>query len=48
MTLKGNTVYVHVMYWPGNEICLAGFKNRITRIRMLATGEDVDYEQRKD
>ena len=48
MTLKGNTVYVHVMYWPGSEICLAGFKNRINRVRMLATGEDVNYEQRKD
>ena len=48
MTLKGNTVYVHVMYWPGSEICLAGFKNRINRIRMLTTGEEVNYEQRKD
>jgi len=48
VTAKGNTVYVHVMFWPGREMCVAGIKNRVQRACMLATGEELPFEQQQD
>lgn len=47
-TGKGSTVYVHIMFWPGNEACVAGIKNRVLRAYMLATGKDLPFEQKED
>jgi len=48
VTAKGQTVYIHVMYWPGTEMCVAGIKNRVKGVRMVATGEEMPFEQTRD
>ena len=48
ITAKGNTAYMHVMFWPGREMCVAGVKNSVLRAYMLATGKDVPFEQKAD
>jgi len=48
VTAKGSTVYVHVMFWPGREMCVAGIKNRVLRTHMLATGKELPFEQKGD
>jgi alpha-L-fucosidase len=48
VTAKGNTAYVHVMFWPGREMCVAGIKNRVTGAYMLATGKKLRLEQKGD
>jgi len=48
VTAKGNIAYVHVMFWPGREMCVAGIKNRVLRAYLLATGEELPFEQRGD
>jgi len=48
VTAKGNTVYIHVMFWPGREMCVAGIKNQVLRAYMLVTGDELPFEQRRD
>lgn len=48
VTLKGNSVYVHVMFWPGSEMCIAGVKNRVLRSYLLITGKKLSFEQKGD
>ena len=44
-TAKGSTVYLHVFYWPGEEICIAGVKNKVKSARLLATGKELTVRQ---
>ena len=48
VTAKGNTAYVHVMFWPGREMCVAGVKNNVLKAYMLATGKKLQFEQQRD
>ncbi|MGQ9513973.1 MAG: alpha-L-fucosidase [Thermoproteota archaeon] len=48
VTTKGNTVYVHIMFWPGSEMCIAGIKNRVLSVNFLATGKKLPFEQQSD
>ncbi|MEM2884946.1 MAG: alpha-L-fucosidase [Thermoproteota archaeon] len=48
VTAKGNIAYVHVMFWPGREMCVAGIKNKVLGARMLATGKKLPFEQKRD
>ncbi|MEM2961011.1 MAG: alpha-L-fucosidase [Candidatus Bathyarchaeia archaeon] len=48
VTAKGNKVYIHIIYWPGKEACIAGIKNRVLHAYMLATGESLRFEQSGD
>ena len=48
ITVKGNKAYVHVFYWPGEEMCVAGIGNRVLRAYMLATGESLSFKQKED
>jgi alpha-L-fucosidase len=48
ITAKDNTLYIHVLYWPGKELCLAGIKNKIHKIRILATDQELPFEQNND
>jgi alpha-L-fucosidase len=43
ITAKDNTLYIHVLYWPGKELCLAGIKNKIHKIRILATDQELPF-----
>ncbi len=44
-TRQGNTLYVHVHFWPGSTVTVAGLKNKITSARLLASGQPVTYRQ---
>jgi len=48
VTAKGRTVYVHIMFWPGREMWVAGIKNRVLRTYLLAAQEDLPFEQQHD
>jgi len=48
VTAKGNIAYVHVMFWPGGQMCVAGIKNRVLRAYMLANKKDLRFEQHQD
>jgi alpha-L-fucosidase len=44
-TRKGNTLYVHVHYWPGEVVAFSGLQTPVKSARLLATGKKVDFEQ---
>jgi len=44
-TAKGNTVYLHVLKWPGEEIAISGVNVRVTSAKLLASGERVSVKQ---
>ncbi|HTX39787.1 MAG TPA: alpha-L-fucosidase [Bryobacteraceae bacterium] len=41
----GNTLYMHVHFWPGETVALAGLKNQVKSARLLATGQAVKFNQ---
>jgi alpha-L-fucosidase len=41
----GNTLYMHVHFWPGEMVALAGLMNKVKSARLLATGKEVKFEQ---
>lgn len=45
MTVKGNRVYLHVLFWPGREFALYGLANNVRSARFLASGQAIDFEQ---
>jgi alpha-L-fucosidase len=47
-TAKGKNVYVHLMYWPGEEAVVAGIGNRVLKASILATGEELPFRQDED
>jgi alpha-L-fucosidase len=42
---KGNTLYVHVRYWPGETIAIGGLKTQVKSAKLLATGQVVAFKQ---
>ena len=48
MTCRPGRVYLHVLHWPGEELILAGLKNRVTAARFLASGGKLDFRQDKE
>jgi alpha-L-fucosidase len=36
---------MHVHFWPGSTAVIAGLMTRVKSARMLATGQDVKFEQ---
>ena len=42
---KGSKVYLHVLRWPGDEMCLAGVEPKVKRAKMLASGDKLKVEQ---
>jgi alpha-L-fucosidase len=46
-TRKGNTLYMHVHFWPGSTVALAGLMSQVKSARLLATGKEVKFEQEK-
>jgi len=41
----GSTVYLHVLYWPGEMLHLSGLDNRLLSARFLADGRPIRFEQ---
>jgi alpha-L-fucosidase len=42
---KGNTLFMHVSYWPGETVVLAGLQAKVKSARLLASGRPVRFEQ---
>jgi alpha-L-fucosidase len=46
-TRKGNTLYMHVYFWPGETIALGGLTTTVKSARLFATNQPVRFEQEK-
>ena len=46
-TRKGNTLYMHVHFWPRETLALAGLQQNVKSARLLVTGEPVKFMQDK-
>jgi alpha-L-fucosidase len=44
-TRKRNTLYMHIYFWPGDYVAVAGLKTQVKSARFLATGQKVDFQQ---
>ena len=44
-TRKGNTLYMHVHFWPGEYVAICGLKNKVQSVRIMKTGEKVPFTQ---
>jgi alpha-L-fucosidase len=44
-TRKGNTLFMHVHFWPGDTVSIAGLQARVISARLLATGQAVKFQQ---
>jgi alpha-L-fucosidase len=46
-TRRGNTLYMHVHFWPGETIALGGLLPKVNSARLLASGQSVKFEQER-
>src|SRR5579859_5656613 len=46
-TRKGNTLYMHVHFWPGETVALSGLQNSVKSAKLLASGKNVEFKQDK-
>ncbi len=46
-TRKGNTLYMHVHFWPGDTVALAGLLTPVKSARLFASGQNVNFQQGK-
>jgi alpha-L-fucosidase len=44
-TRKGNTLYIHVYFWPGDTVTIGGLQAKVVSARLLASGKKVEFEQ---
>jgi alpha-L-fucosidase len=44
-TRKGNTLYMHVHFWPGDYVALSGLQAKVKAARLVKTGESVAFTQ---
>jgi len=44
-TDKGNTLYIHLLFWPGEEMSFGGLQTKVKSVRLLPTGESVEFKQ---
>ncbi|MGP8156791.1 MAG: alpha-L-fucosidase [Candidatus Acidiferrales bacterium] len=44
-TRKGNTLYMHVHFWPGDYVAITGLMAQVKSARMLSTGHEVKFQQ---
>jgi alpha-L-fucosidase len=42
---KGNTLYLHVYYWPGSTVAIAGLQTKVKSAKLLASGQNVAFKQ---
>jgi len=46
-TRKGNTLYIHVHFWPGDTVAIGGLETKVLSAKLLATGKKVDFQQER-
>jgi len=44
-TRKGNTLYMHVHFWPGTDVSISGLKQKVLSAKVLKTGQNVMVAQ---
>ncbi len=44
-TRKGNTLFMHVYFWPGSAIAIGGLRSKVKAARLFTTGQKVDFQQ---
>jgi alpha-L-fucosidase len=44
-TRTGNTLYMHVHFWPGTDVAIAGLQTKVLSARILKTGQTVTVTQ---
>jgi alpha-L-fucosidase len=44
-TRKGNTLYAHVHYWPGETVVIGNLLNQVSSVKMFSTNEPVKFQQ---
>ncbi|HSB12992.1 MAG TPA: alpha-L-fucosidase [Bryobacteraceae bacterium] len=44
-TRKGNTLYIHVHFWPGETVSIGGLQTKVKSARLLASGRPVSVKQ---
>src|ERR1039457_1799505 len=44
-TRKGNTLYMHVHFWPGDYVAIGGLKAKVKSAKLLAAGKSVEFSQ---
>jgi alpha-L-fucosidase len=44
-TRKGNTLYMHVHFWPGDYVAISGLQSKVKSAKLLATGKNVEFSQ---
>jgi alpha-L-fucosidase len=42
---KGNTLYMHVHFWPGSTVSLGGLTTKVSSARLLPSGKNVKFSQ---
>lgn len=42
---RGNTLYLHVHFWPGETVVIAGLMTKVKSASLLATGQKVTFQQ---
>jgi len=44
-TRTGNTLFMHVHYWPGGDVNMCGLKANAKSVRLYATNQKVEFKQ---
>ncbi|HTD23873.1 MAG TPA: alpha-L-fucosidase [Terriglobales bacterium] len=44
---KGNTLYMHTHFWPGETVALSGLQTSVKSAKLLASGKNVEVHQDK-
>jgi alpha-L-fucosidase len=44
-TRTGNTLYMHVHFWPGTDVAISGLQTKVKSARLLKSGEAVTVSQ---
>jgi alpha-L-fucosidase len=44
-TRKGNTLYMHVHFWPGDYAAIGGLRAKVKSAKLLAAGKSVEFSQ---
>ena len=44
-TRKGNTLYMHIHFWPGATAVIPGLETKVKSAKLLASGKPVEFKQ---
>lgn len=44
-TRTGNTLYMHVHFWPGNDVAISGLQTKVKSAKLLSCNQPVTFTQ---